>query len=47
MTGEMRTSVDIDATPELVWEVLTDVPPPRSGHPLITKAGGTFAPGGG
>ena len=26
MTGEMRTSVDIDATPELVWEVLTDVP---------------------
>jgi len=47
MTGEMRTSVDIDATPELVWEVLTDVPAFPEWTPLITKAGGTFAPGGG
>jgi hypothetical protein len=46
-TGELRTSVDIDATPELVWEVLTDVPAYPEWTPLVTKATGTFAPGGG
>jgi hypothetical protein len=46
MTGELRTSIDIDATPELVWEVLTDVPAYPQWSPLITSAEGTFAPGG-
>jgi hypothetical protein len=45
-TGELRTSVDIDATPELVWEVLTDVPAYPEWCPLITSAEGTFAAGG-
>jgi hypothetical protein len=47
MSGEMRTSVDIDAGPELVWEVLTDVPAYPEWSPLLTRAEGTFAPGGG
>ncbi|GAB3309076.1 hypothetical protein GCM10027451_18620 [Geodermatophilus aquaeductus] len=46
MTGQMRTSVDIDADPELVWEVLTDVPAFPEWSPLLTRAEGTFAPGG-
>jgi hypothetical protein len=47
MTGELRTSVDIDATPDLVWEVLTDVRAYPEWTPLIIKAEGSFAPGGG
>jgi hypothetical protein len=46
MIGEHRTSIDIDATPELVWEVLTDVPAYPEWCPLITGAAGTFADGG-
>jgi hypothetical protein len=46
MTGQMRTSVDIDAGPELVWEVLTDVPAFAEWSPLLARAEGTFAPGG-
>jgi uncharacterized protein YndB with AHSA1/START domain len=26
MTAELRTFVDIDGTPERVWQVLTDLP---------------------
>jgi hypothetical protein len=46
MTGELRTSIDIDATPELVWEVLTDVPAYPEWSPLLTSAEGTFTEGG-
>jgi uncharacterized protein YndB with AHSA1/START domain len=46
MTGELRTSVDVDATPELVWEVLTDVPAYPQWAPVLTGAEGTFADGG-
>src|SRR5215210_5255347 len=46
MTGELRTSVDIDAPAELVWEVLTDVAAYPEWSPLITSAEGTFADGG-
>src|SRR3954453_4516648 len=47
MTGQLRTSVDIDATPDLVWEVLTDVRAYPEWTPLILSAEGTFAPDGG
>jgi len=46
MTGQLRTSVDIEATPELVWEVLTDVPAYPEWSPLITSAEGSFTAGG-
>jgi hypothetical protein len=47
MSGEMRTSVDIDAGPEFVWAVLTDVRAYPEWTPLILSAEGTFAPDGG
>src|SRR3954464_13869466 len=46
MTREMRTSIDVDATPERVWEVLTDVPAYPDWSPVLTSAEGTFAVGG-
>ena len=46
MTGELRTSVDVDAPAELVWEVLTDVPAYPEWTPLITRAEGSFDGGG-
>jgi hypothetical protein len=45
MTAELRTFVDIDATPERVWEVLTDVPAWPQWNLLIASAEGTFAVG--
>ena len=45
MTFELRTSVDIDATPERVWEVLTDLPAYALWNPFITRAEGRVAVG--
>jgi uncharacterized protein YndB with AHSA1/START domain len=45
MTAELRTFVDIDATPERVWQVLTDVPGYPEWNPFITGADGTYAVG--
>jgi hypothetical protein len=42
----MRTSIDLDATPERVWEVLTDVPAYPDWTPMLTSAEGAFAEGG-
>jgi hypothetical protein len=45
MTAEMRSFVDIDATPERVWQVLTDLPAYAEWNPFITRAEGTFVVG--
>jgi hypothetical protein len=45
MTAELRTFVDIDATPERVWQVLIDVPTYPEWNPFVTSAGGTFEVG--
>jgi hypothetical protein len=42
----MRTSIDVDATPERVWEVLTDVPGYPDWTPVLTSAEGAFEVGG-
>ncbi|MBM7804955.1 hypothetical protein JOD57_000792 [Geodermatophilus bullaregiensis] len=46
MTAELRTFVDIDATPERVWHVLTDLPAYPEWNPFITRADGAFVVGG-
>ena len=46
MPGELRTSIHVDATPELVWEVVTDVPAYPEWAPVLTGAEGSFADGG-
>jgi uncharacterized protein YndB with AHSA1/START domain len=45
MTAELRTFVDIDATPERVWQVLTDLPAYAEWNPFITEADGAFVVG--
>jgi len=45
MISELRTSIDIDATPERVWELLTDVSAYPEWSPLLTSAEGSFAAG--
>lgn len=45
MTAELKTSVDIDATPERVWQVLTDLPAYAEWNPFITKAEGAVVVG--
>jgi hypothetical protein len=46
MTAELRTFVDIDATPERVWQVLTDLPAYPQWNPFITSVEGPFVVGG-
>ena len=43
MTAELRTFVDIDATPERVWQVLTDLSAYPQWNPFVTSAEGAFA----
>ena len=45
MTAELRTFVDIDATPERVWQVLIDLPAYPEWNPFITSAEGEFVEG--
>ena len=45
MTAELRTFVDIDATPERVWQVLTDLPAYAEWNPFVTRADGAFVVG--
>ena len=45
MTAELRTFVDIEATPERVWQVLTDLPAYAEWNPFVTAAEGTVAVG--
>jgi uncharacterized protein YndB with AHSA1/START domain len=46
MTWEMKTCIDLDAAPERVWDVLTDVPAYPAWYPGLTSAEGAFAVGG-
>ena len=45
MTAELTTFVDIDATPERVWQVLSDLPAYAEWNPFITEAEGAFVVG--
>ncbi len=45
MTADLTTFVDIDAPPERVWQVLTDLPAYAEWNPLITKAEGALVEG--
>jgi hypothetical protein len=45
MTADLRTSVDIDATRERVWEVLTDLPAYAQWNPFVTRAEGEWVVG--
>ena len=45
MTADLTTFVDIDATPERVWQVLTDLPAYAEWNPFVTEAGGALVVG--
>jgi hypothetical protein len=45
MAKRLSTDVDIDATPQRVWEVLTDLTAYPAWNPFIVRAEGVVAPG--
>ena len=45
MSKRLRTRIDIDATPERVWRVLTDFDAYAQWNPFMTRAAGTPAQG--
>jgi hypothetical protein len=45
MTADLTTFVDIDATPERVWQVLTDLPAYAEWNPFVTQADGALVEG--
>jgi hypothetical protein len=45
MPAHLTTFVDIEATPERVWQVLTDLAAYAEWNPFIPRAEGTFAVG--
>lgn len=45
MQHEIRTEIDIDAAPEVVWQVLTDLDRYRDWNPFITSSVGKTAVG--
>ena len=46
MAKQLRTRVDVDASPERVWQVLTDLPAYQRWNPFITSAEGEVRQGG-
>ena len=45
MKHELHTEIDIDATPEAVWAILTDLDGYQDWNPFITSSEGTVAVG--
>jgi hypothetical protein len=45
MAKQLHTEVEIEATPERVWEVLTDFAAYQDWNPFIVQAAGQAAPG--
>ena len=45
MTTELKTFIDITATPERVWQVLTDLSAYPEWNPMVSRAEGVFAVG--
>ena len=46
MAHDLHTEIEIDATPEKVWAVLTDLPAYPDWNPLITSSTGDLVEGG-